>query len=57
MKIFVVLKEKTKLGCMLNTSFNLHGYPLVDSPKDAMYVFLNSELDALLLNNYLIVKK
>ena len=39
---------------MLNTSFNLHGYPLVDSPKDAMYVFLNSEIDALLLNNYLI---
>ena len=49
--------KKTKLGCMVNTSFNLHGFPLVDSPKDAIYVFLNSEIDALLLNNYLIVKK
>lgn len=49
--------KRTKLGCMINTSFNLHGYPLVESPKDAMYVFLNSEIDALLLNNYLIVKK
>ena len=55
--LFNKYNKKTKLGCMLNTSFNLHGYPLVDSPKDAMYVFLNSELDALLLNNYLIVKK
>ena len=49
--------KKTKLGCMINTSFNLHGYPLVDSPSDAVYVFLNSEIDALLFNNYLIVKK
>jgi carbamoyltransferase len=49
--------KKTKLGCMLNTSFNLHGYPLVETPKDAMYVFLNSEIDALLFNNYLIVKR
>lgn len=49
--------KKTKLGCMINTSFNLHGFPLVDSPKDAIYVFLNSEIDALLLNNYLIIKK
>jgi len=55
--LFNKYNKKTKLGCMLNTSFNLHGYPLVDSPKDAMYVFLNSEIDALLLNNYLIVKK
>ena len=49
--------KKTKLGCMINTSFNLHGYPLVDSPKDAIYVFLNSEIDALLFNNFLLIKK
>ena len=55
--LFEKFYKKTNLGCMINTSFNLHGYPLVDSPKDAMYVFQNSEIDALLLNNYLIVKK
>ena len=27
------------------------------NPKDAMYDFLNSEIDALLFNNYLIVKR
>ena len=55
--LFEKFYKKTNLGCMINTSFNLHGFPLVDSPKDAMYVFQNSEIDALLLNNYLIVKK
>ena len=43
--------------CVLNTSFNLHGYPLVYSPADAMEVFLNSGLDYLVLNNLLITKK
>ena len=43
-------------GALMNTSFNLHGYPIVNSPKDAVYVFENSDLDCLALNNYLIKK-
>jgi len=42
-------------GC-LNTSFNLHGYPIVNSPEDALYVFDNSKLDALSLGDYFITK-
>jgi len=40
-------KEKTGCGMLLNTSFNLAGDPLVETPDDALYVFNNSELDCL----------
>ncbi|MBL4710093.1 MAG: hypothetical protein JKY48_16810 [Flavobacteriales bacterium] len=43
-------------GALMNTSFNLHGYPIVNSPTDAIYVFEHSDLDCLVLNNYLIIK-
>ena len=49
--------KMSKSGCLINTSFNLHGYPIVNSPRDAFFVFKNSDLDGLLLNNYLIIKK
>ena len=46
----------TKMGAVINTSFNLHGYPIVNSPNDAIKVFLNSGLDYLVLNNFIIKK-
>ncbi len=42
---------------LLNTSFNLHGFPLVNNEKDAFLVFKETKLDALILGNYLIIKK
>ncbi len=48
--------EKSGCGALLNTSFNLHGYPIVNTPKDAFYVFKNSDLDILILNNFMIFK-
>lgn len=47
-------KGITGVGAILNTSFNLHGYPLVGSPNVAYWTFRNSQLDGLLLNNWLI---
>ena len=41
-------------GAILNTSFNLHGFPIVNTPSDAIHVLLNSDLDCLVLNNFLI---
>lgn len=49
-------KAKTGLSVVLNTSFNLHGYPLVESPSDAIDVFNNSGLRYLALGNYLVSK-
>lgn len=48
--------DHSGFGCLLNTSFNLHGYPIVSDQKDAYYVFENSKLDCLWFDNYLIMK-
>ena len=43
-------------GCpvFMNTSFNLRGEPIVDSPEDAVNTFLNSNLDYLLIQGFLV---
>ena len=43
-------------GAILNTSFNLHGYPLVYSPVDALKVFDVSGLEYLALGNFIVSK-
>ena len=56
---YLLIKEFEKLtgiGALLNTSFNLHGDPIVCSPEDAMYTFVNSDLDILQLEKYIIKK-
>jgi carbamoyltransferase len=49
-------KKLTGIGGVLNTSFNLHGEPLVCSPEDAVSTFERSGLKYLALGNYLISK-
>lgn len=46
----------TKMGAIINTSFNLHGYPIVNCPNDAINVFKKSGLDYLVLNSCIIKK-
>src|SRR5215471_14739358 len=41
---------------MLNTSFNLHGYPIVCGSRDAIGVLLDSDLTHLIVNNWLVTK-
>ncbi len=48
--------QMTGIGAVLNTSFNLHGYPIVCSPEDALKTFFKSDLDILQLENYIIEK-
>ncbi|EKR66057.1 carbamoyltransferase [Leptospira weilii str. 2006001853] len=50
-------KKITGVGGLLNTSFNLHGEPIVNGSKDAYRVFLKSGLDAIILPNWIISKK
>ena len=42
---------------VLNTSFNLKGQPIVDSPRDGIMTFYGCGLDALVLGNFLIEKE
>jgi carbamoyltransferase len=48
------MKKKTGLGAVLNTSFNLHGYPIVNTPKDAIEVMKKSKNKYMFMENYLV---
>ncbi|OGV51271.1 MAG: hypothetical protein A2X49_03650 [Lentisphaerae bacterium GWF2_52_8] len=48
---------KTGIPAVLNTSFNLHGYPIVRGACDAIDVYLNSALDVLIVDDYIIRRK
>lgn len=49
--------KETGTTAVLNTSFNLHGYPIVYTAEDALFVLQNSGLKYLVLGNYLVTKK
>ena len=55
-KVLKSFEAKTGIGAILNTSFNLHGKPIVWSPDIAIDTFNNSELDAVAVGNYLLKK-
>jgi carbamoyltransferase len=50
-------ERRTGVGGLLNTSFNLHGEPIVQTPTDAARVFRASGLDLLVLDGYVIEKR
>ena len=50
-------KKLTGMGVLINTSFNVRGEPIVNSPTDAFKCFMNTEMDYLVIENYLYSKK
>jgi carbamoyltransferase len=50
-------EQKTGRGILLNTSFNLHGAPIVSTPSDALQVFDVSGLKYLAIGNFLLRKE
>ena len=50
------LGDKTGVPVVLNTSFNIQGEPMVESPKDAIRCFFSTGLDALIIGNYFLTK-
>ena len=56
-KLLKEFGKKNGIYSLLNTSLNYHGKPLVNSFEDAIKMLLNSELDGILSNNKLFVKK
>ncbi len=49
--------ELTGTPVVLNTSFNVRGQPIVETPLDALGTFASCGLDALLIGNYLVKKQ
>ena len=54
--ILLRFREITGRSVLLNTSFNLHGYPIVGSAADAVHVLNNSGLNHLILGPFLASK-
>ncbi|MBN1231857.1 MAG: carbamoyltransferase [Candidatus Coatesbacteria bacterium] len=49
-------KDKTGCAVIINTSFNVRGEPIVHSPKDAYTCFMRTEMDYLVMENFLLDK-
>ena len=56
-KLLTEWKKESGISVLLNTSFNKKGMPIVETPVDALNFFLDSELDALVMNNFIISKQ
>ena len=50
-------KNKTGYGCLVNTSFNVRGEPIVCTPEDAYLCFMRTEMDALVLDDCVLLKE
>ena len=55
----MITKFYEKYGCavIVNTSFNVRGEPIVCTPQDAYLCFMRTEMDYLIIGNYLLDKK
>ena len=49
-------KKKTNYGLVINTSFNVRGEPIVCTPYDAYRCFMSTEMDYLVINNFVYKK-
>lgn len=47
---------RTGVPCVLNTSFNIRGEPIVNSPLDALKCYFTTGLDALVIDRYVLEK-
>jgi carbamoyltransferase len=48
--------DRTQCPMLVNTSFNIRGEPIVCTPEDALRCFLGTDMDALVLENTLLLK-
>ena len=45
-------EEKTGIGVLLNTSFNIDGKPILSTAKDAFTILITTDMDCLVIENY-----
>lgn len=56
-KLITSFHIKTGVPVLLNTSFNVKGQPIVETPRQAIDTFINTSLDCLVIDNYLLLKE
>jgi carbamoyltransferase len=50
-------RQRTGYGVIVNTSFNVRGEPIVCNPEDAYRCFMGTEMDYLVMGNFLFKKE
>ena len=56
-RIIRAFKEKTGSSVVINTSFNVRGEPIVCTPADAFRCFMHTNMDVLVLENFILLKQ
>ncbi len=56
-RLLTIFREISGIGAILNTSFNLHGLPIVHTPDDAIRTLLKSNLHCVAIEDYMIQAK
>jgi carbamoyltransferase len=56
-RVLAAFKRLSGFGVLINTSFNLHGRTIVNTPEDAIEDFLDSKMDFLVLDGYLLLRQ
>ena len=55
-KLIKAFQKLAGIPCLLNTSFNLRGEPIVENPEQAIADLLKTEMDHLVIGNFLVSK-
>ena len=56
-KLLAAFEEASGCPVLVNTSFNVRGEPIVCTPEDAYRCFMRTEMDYLVLENFLLAKQ
>jgi carbamoyltransferase len=56
-ELITAFKQCSGYGMVINTSFNVRGEPIVNTPEDAYRCFMRTEMDALVVGNHLFLKE
>lgn len=51
------VKKLTGYGVLINTSFNKHGRTIVETPQDAIDDFIDTDLNFMMIGNFLVTRK
>ncbi|MBT5558291.1 MAG: hypothetical protein HOJ88_00230, partial [Proteobacteria bacterium] len=55
-RLLEAFENRTDCPVLINTSFNVRGEPIVCTPEDAYRCFMRTEMDYLVIENYLLSK-
>ncbi len=56
-RLIAMLDKKYGIGVVVNTSFNVRGEPIVCTPEDAYRCFMRTEMEYLVMGNYILDKR